>query len=416
MRTDRSTYMKRLGQISLAVCLLLTPFLSGCATATPPPDPVTITFAHANTPGADGYYQQLIAKFNESYPYITVELAQPGTEDLPDVFMADQFSTRYLREEGYILSLDPFIEQDTSFDLSDYYAGAVDLFSADGQLWAIPAGVQIMVMYYNKDVFDQYGVAYPEIGWTRDDFVNALTALSDPSANVYGYGVLLDSLDALAFVVGHGGRFFDDPVNPTRIVFDDPLTVEALEWYADLIHKRGFVATDKQAYAIGGNLYSAVYLNKIAIWPGWISDRGGGGGLNATWIVEWKMRWGMVPFPHDAQPATVTMMAGYFISAQNPSPEACWQWISFLSEQTPHQLTPARRSLAESADFERLVGDEVATVARASLEDATFLSPDLVEVNDDINIFFQMVEHIISGRMTVAEAVAWAEERSAEQD
>jgi ABC-type glycerol-3-phosphate transport system substrate-binding protein len=273
-------------------------------------------------------------------------------------------------------------------------------------------------MYYNKDMFDQAGVAYPEIGWTWNDFVNALTALSDPSIKVYGYGTLLDSLDALAFIVGHGGRFFDDPVNPTRIVFDDPPTVEALEWYADLIHERGFVATDKQAYdqALGGNLQSAVYLDKIAIWPGWISERGGGGGINTTWIAEWKMRWGMAPFPHDAQPATVTVMAGYFVSAQTASPEACWQWISFLSEQMPHQLTPARRSLTESAGFERLVGDEVAAVARASMEDATFLSPDLAEVGDDMNTFFAMVDHIISGRLTVTEAVAWAEEQSAGED
>ena len=42
-------------------------------------------------------------------------------------------------------------------------------------------------------------------------------------------------------------------------------------------------------------------------------------------------------------------MTGYYISAQAKEPQACWQWITFLSQEPGAvQGLPARRSLAES--------------------------------------------------------------------
>jgi ABC-type glycerol-3-phosphate transport system substrate-binding protein len=155
--------VRRSGLICAAICLLVVPF-SGCRGGViPTPEPVTIVFAHS---GFDAeYYEALIQEFSENYPYITVELVSSDTGDA-DVFVDSQFALSELREQGNVLSLDPFIEQDASFDLFDFYPGTVELFTSQEEVWAIPAGVDVMVMFYNQDLFDQYGVPYPEVGWT----------------------------------------------------------------------------------------------------------------------------------------------------------------------------------------------------------------------------------------------------------
>lgn len=129
-----------------------------------------------------------------------------------------------------------------TFDLSDFYPGTVGFFTSSDKMWAIPTGADVGAMSYDQDLFDQYGVSYPEIGWTRDDFLDKALALRDPEAGVFGYGMNRPSLDdALWLVYLHGGQIVDDLQNPTRTTFDDPLNVEALEWYADLLYQSGFV-------------------------------------------------------------------------------------------------------------------------------------------------------------------------------
>ena len=124
------------------------------------------------------------------------------------------------------------------------------------------------------------------------------------------------------------------------------------------------------------------------------------------------MRWGMVPLPRDAQSATLTFIEGYFVSSQAQHPDACWRWISFLSEQTPYRLMPARKSLAESAAYERQVGSDVAAVAQASVESAMVPSPRLAEFGGVWGIFWRALDAIISGRSTPEEAMISAQQEA----
>ena len=401
----------------VAICLLclLLGLHAGCARATPTPEPVTISFAHADTDTET--YQQLVQEFNERYPYITVEL-RPKRWDMlgglsdndADIFVTSQFALNWLHEQGDVLNLTPFIEQDESFAVADFYPGTVGLFTREGKTWAIPAGVDMMVMYYNQDLFDQYNVPYPEIGWTWDDFLSIAAGLRDPEANVFGYAPNDALFDPLVFIYQHGGRIFDDLQNPTRTTFDDPLTIKALEWYVKLIHEYD-VAPDpeqaREAFGAGGNIQNGIYLGKVGLWTGMLSDRGG-----RFWPAEWNMRWGIVPLPRDEQPATLTMVEGIFISSQTPHPDACWQWVAFLSKQIPNRQTPARKSLAESTTYEQLVGGDVAAVARASMENTLLLSPKLAEFEQALGIFGQALDAIINQRSTPQEAMNWAQEQS----
>jgi len=59
-----------------------------------------------------------------------------------------------------------------------------------GETWAIPLGVDREVMFISKDLFDQFGLPNPGVGWDWDDFLFYALTLNDPdnvSDRVYGY-------------------------------------------------------------------------------------------------------------------------------------------------------------------------------------------------------------------------------------
>jgi ABC-type glycerol-3-phosphate transport system substrate-binding protein len=58
----------------------------------------------------------------------------------------------------------------------------------------------------------------------------------------------------------------------------------------------------------------------------------------------------------------------YYINKASEQVPACWQWISYLSQQPgPVSDIPARVSVAESAEYEALVGPQAAAVYRAAI-------------------------------------------------
>lgn len=404
---------KKLWHLTAAlVCLLIA--VMGCAKSTPTPEPVTISFAHPNYDTE--HYQQLLETFNDQYPHITVEL-QPKRWDMlgglgagdADCFLTSQFSLNWLVDQGNVLNLTPLIEQDETFEPEDYYPGTMGLYTREGKTYAVPAGVDIMVMFYNQDLLDLYGVPYPDIGWTWDDFLTTGLSVRDPAADTFGYLSTVDVLDVLTFIYQHGGRFIDDLQNPSRTTFDDPMTIDAVEWYANLYQAYNIAPTQEQMREVfrGTDPRKAILLGQIATWSAMLSERGGQG-----WDLEWDMRWGVTTLPRDQQAMTLTLVEGTFVSSQTRYPDACWTWISFLSKQLPARQTPARRSLAESDAYRDKVGANVAAVAQASMEKALLLSPELAEYEEALELFAQAFQAVMAGTSTADEALTWAQQQS----
>jgi ABC-type glycerol-3-phosphate transport system substrate-binding protein len=401
-RNGRHRNFRRMVLSAVIMCLLTFP-LYGCNSPEPTLEPMAITFAHQDSDS--DYFQALAREFQEDHPNIAVEVQESRTE-FTDCFKDLPYDLKQWRERAEILSLDPVMEQDESFDLDAFYPSTVQTFSSQGKIWAVPAGVNVAVLYYNKDLFDSYEVAYPQPGWTWTDFLDTALALRDPDAQVFGYVIPQggNAFDPLLFVYQHGGSLFDDMQNPSHTTFDDPFTIEALEWYAKLINEHNVAPTPQQIREFYGGTTNALYRgllqSKFAMWIGWYNERGG-----LVWPVEWPMRWGMVPLPRDEAFFTGGMVEGYFISADTQRAAACWEWISFLSRQVPPSALPARRSLAESEVYEAQVGSEIAKVGRVSLENALLISPELSELEPALEIFSKALDDIINQRVTVADAM-----------
>jgi ABC-type glycerol-3-phosphate transport system substrate-binding protein len=417
------------------VCLCALACLSGCAVlATPTPEPVTITFLHDNANGR--YYEDLLPLFSEQYPHITVKLSTARTRgefnglveagvDVYELFAGALLSFYNvaavdLREQVAMLTLSAFVEQDDSFDLADFYPVGLGLATLDGELRGVPVVLDCGVMAYNQELFDQYGVPYPQNGWTWDEFLVTAMMLRDPDEGVYGFAPqLLDPMyfeyiphwiDPLYFVYANGGQIFDDWKHPTRATFDHPRTVEAIEWYDRLLREHEAAPTPAEARAsYGGDPrgYFGFVLGRAGMMVAGVGDRFRMPSVNRV------MRRGVVTVPRGEQSVSLCVGSALSISARSKQIEASWQWISWVSKQVPRRGMPARRSVAESKAYEDSVGEADAATVRATLESDVVLPlyPYGVYL-EEIELFNDAVREVCEGTATAGEALYAAQQRS----
>ncbi len=398
--------------------ILLILSLAACAqVATPEPVTIKFTFLDHNL----DFYTGLAEKFQQEHPFITVELnpvrwdgmttLQPGDTDAWafDISVMQQFLDR----DG-LLGLNPLIQADNTFNRDDFFPGTIDLLVQEGETWGVPTGADLFVLFYNKDLFDQAGLAYPNAEWTwQREFLDAAMLLTDSEdvlQPVFGYASTMEFFDTFAIVYAFGGQIVDDPQQPGLTTFNDPLTVEALEWYARLYLDYGVAPTEAVARSKfgSGGVYTGLQRGQIAMWILPLSVR------NEEDLTGELIHWGFAPLPHDvATFSPVWVEEVYSISAATQYPTETWKWISYLSRQLHPLQIPTRISQVNSAEFDQFVGAELAEVVRASLKNAYPISIwQFMQLGPALEYYAGAVEKITAGESSAQEALDLAQEQA----
>jgi len=356
-----------------SIFILAALLLSSCGTLFPTPEPVKITFAFDQADQA--YFESLLPGFQEKNPSITVELKPFSEQSIAldaDVTVVSWTSTLGTTETfESLLPLDSFISQQKDYTSNDFYPGTLEAFSNEGKQYAVPLGVDPWVMYYNKDLFDRYGVPYPQPGWDWTDFLDKAMKLRDPEYTVYGFASMNDQVEAIIYLYQHGGALTDG-TNPT---INTAANVEAIRGYVSLFREYNVAPTDAQVGselgAGGAGVYYGMLNGKVAMFILPLSYRGGDGGPG---IPGWTFKWGVLPVPRGENTFTVAFFDGLAITKQSTSPEAGWKWIDYVTHQPHNRFLPARISLAESPEFSERIGSEVAQAGLQSMPEALITS------------------------------------------
>jgi len=394
-------HLAEIAQATPAPVVVSTPRLEGAVGA------VTISFAPP--PGAEvQVYRALADTFNQAHAAVEVQIVSPGQAQAADCFAG----AGPVAEPGTrttLLNLQPLLEADSDFSLADFHSRFLDAFRYQGDLWGLPTQAQVRVLFYNRDLFDAAGEPYPTAGWTLDDFVVRAVALTtgDGAEKQYGFLPLNgDASDLPAFVALQGVALWDEEGRPR---FDAPEVVAAVRWYTDLALKHGVMPAfpddvpDPDPAAQQAR-QALVRAGRVAMWTDFSGlDR------SSVWPLDAEV--GMAPLPREADGVTDFLYEGLFIGADAPYPEACWQWLKFVSERAePVQQLPARRSLLDSDIFAQEVGDEAVETYRALLEYDDLYPPTTVEAGSQIQRLYQAVADIWAGaRPEVALAEAQQE-------
>lgn len=167
--------------------------------------------------------------------YWTLLEAGASGGEMPDVFwMHINEAEKYMAADA-LLDLTPYIEADESIDMGNYYPGIVELYNYDGKQYAVPKDHDTIAVLYNKSIFDKYGVSYPSVDWTWDDYAAAAAEITEKGKADGVYGTAMNTNDGqdgwYNLIYDFGGKLISDDRKTSGM--DDPKTIQAMKWLAE---------------------------------------------------------------------------------------------------------------------------------------------------------------------------------------
>lgn len=274
-------------------------------------------------------------KFEEENPGIKVEIeltpykeyftnletsATGGTA--PDVFWMNAPHVIQYAEGGMLLPLDDKFDASETAKASDFPQSLVDLYTVDGVRYGMPKDFDTAAVFYNKEIFDNAGVAYPTDDWTWDDYVETAKKLTDPEKGIWGAAVQLDEQAGWYNTIGSfGGYVISD--DKKKSGFDDPKTIAGVQCWKDLID---LGVSPTYAQLNDTSSHTLFESNKLAMeWSGSYSV------TEYADIDAIKDKIDVVSVPSvDGKKSSVIHGLGNVIFAKSEHPEEAWKFVEFL--------------------------------------------------------------------------------------
>lgn len=239
------------GLLTIGMTALAAVTLVGCSSGSSDSDVETITFINHKTDWeTNGKWDEYIAKFNEKYPDIKVEV-----QTITDY--AGQMKTRMnSKEYGDVLMIpgdispkdyENFFESlgDTE-ELSEKYLGLNDR-SYEGVQYGIPSQMNATGLVINKEVFEDAGIT--EFPKTTEDFIVALKKIKENNSSIvplytnYAAGWTLSNWDFTRTGVSGNADFTNEMTSDTSL-FDEGGTMYTIYNTLYTVAKEGLIESD----------------------------------------------------------------------------------------------------------------------------------------------------------------------------
>ncbi len=269
----------------------------------------------------------------------------------PDViFMAtSKFSS--LVEKGLFEPLDNFIANDNDIDIKKYYKSIVGPFTVKGKLYILPRDIAPgSVIYYNKQMFDETGIKYPDNSWTMNDFVEKAKALTkyDSTGKPVRFG--FHTWIWHNFLYMYGGRIVDNIYNPKKFLLTSKKSLKGLKFYHDLMYKYKVMPTPVLAGSLDMSFTMLFSMKKVGMILSGIWE-------TPVFLKNNNFKWDIVVFP-SYKNGVWGGGSGYGIARLSRHKEAAWKVVKFFAGiQGQKELAksglaqPAIRELALSKYF-----------------------------------------------------------------
>jgi multiple sugar transport system substrate-binding protein len=392
----------------------------GAAPAAPAQEEITLSFGHHWEAAFRPRQEEFDQKYAEAHPGVRFEYtyntwsehnqivptwAAAGT--LPDIIYVHGRYAFPWNHEGIVVSTQDFIDNDPEFDVNGIWEEALRLYTYNGKQYEIPYDHGPIILGYNKDLFDEAGLAYPDEGWTWDTFLEAAKALT--KENQWGYGgyynqvVQLGNELGISLVGPFGGEVLDE--TETKILIDSDAARTALQWWADLIHVHKAAPLPAQAQAIPAGPWVAGLTGMFAL-ASWGTP---------TLIEQANFAWDVAPWPEGpAGRKCGSFGSGFGITRDSKQPEAAWQYMrEYLSKEGMEFMWGAsgRGSPARQAAYESwLTSPGAPANARFYMEAlenyaVTGRPYQTLAGGEILDVFNRNTELVQSGDMTVDQAI-----------
>jgi len=367
---SRRNFLKRTGAVAggIAASSLLPGFgaLGRLAAQADVPElePAELIFFLGGNPQEIATRQKIMDAFTAIHPQVTFTIEEAGPDPVqklltdfaggasPDVIMGWELTYPGLGDRGVFADLNPYIQADADYSakvIPDIVPDLLAMFNWKGQQLVLPEQYAGVVLYYNKDLFDEAGIPYPpadwkDTSWNYDKFLEVAKALTktDASGQTSQFGFVdawWPPLSATVWAFSNGGNWFDRAFQPTKSTIADPKLSAGVQFYADLANVHHVMPTVEQATTQAGpDMFmagrAAMALTGHWFYPAFSSTDG----LNFDVAV--------FPVGPDGTTAKSDLgSTGLGIGSQTRYPKQAWEFVKFA-------VSPAEQSLiAESGLF-----------------------------------------------------------------
>jgi multiple sugar transport system substrate-binding protein len=171
----------------------------------------------------DAYIVQHVMK---KFPHITVEKVTGKLQDLitagetPDIIMSGLPGIPALQEFKITEDLNPYIKK-FGTDLANFdpvLTEQIKNFSEKGDFIALPFRMNVPALFYNKDIFDKFGIPYPKDGMTWEETASLARQLTRSDGDTQYLGLSTGGADRMG--MGLSLPYVDKKTNEANLVTD----------------------------------------------------------------------------------------------------------------------------------------------------------------------------------------------------
>ena len=316
---------------------------------------------------------QLLETWKAEYPNVSLDYTYCSGPDYPtklQVWFSSAEVPDVIRMSRDIFY--PFASQDLFEDLTPYVeesgigdkweSSLVDIFKFDNALLAIPYLYTDYAIAYNKDIFDQAGVAYPTSDWTEEEFLEYAKKLTSGEGPDKTYGMWFGGWVCELVRALYGEPKMYDVDNLKMQATDNDKFKDAFQLLGDL-HKDGYCSNEVTKTTTTGGFVTGKYAMAIAMSED-VSSFQQQIGDNFAWdVVELP-----ISEKYDTRWQTNMRLQGFGMSKATQSPDLAFDLVSFMCTDYEAQKAvdedavgiPALTEYLESDEFKTNYGDGVA--------------------------------------------------------
>ncbi len=348
--------MKKILSVALALILTIG-ILAGCgspaasvsstadtsqpassqASSEAPAEPVTIKWALWDW-DLGPYFKALIDAYTAIKPNVTIEYVDLGSADymtmlstqlsggadLDVLTIKDIPGYSNLVKQNHLEPLNAYIS--SSGINTSLYGGTTEQLTVNNELYTLPFRSDFWIVYYNKDLFDKAGVAYPTNDMTLDQYDEIARKMTSGSGAEKVYGChyhtwrsavqLFGILDGKNTIVDGTYDFLRPYYERVLKEQDDGICQDYATLRTSSTHYSGVFFNNQVAMMNMGTWFIATQIDKIKT----------GESLSTNW--------GIVKYPHPdgvAAGTTLGTITGLSVNANSSKKDAALDFLNFVT-------------------------------------------------------------------------------------
>lgn len=358
-----------------------------------------LRFATWDSNQALAIQRQIAARFEALHPDVKVQIeaygsgfplkiaAAFGAGNAPDVMYMWDFPS-------YAKSLEPldhWIASDSKFAIAEILPGLMRYSRYQGQTFGIPAGFTSRVMFYNKDMFDAAGLAYPSDDWSWQEFQQVSARLRNPARRQFGYAIslALDLYDFQTFFWSAGTSMVSADGSQIANYFNSAAAKAMFEMFLQMQQSEQMLVL---GVAESQSLRDLFLSDKVAMLDAGISLKADLEKQNKRFGITSLPRFGNLPVK------TAVSISALAMAKSSQQKELAWQFIRFYTSQEAVLMRanidlPVLTALAESPRFadDKLIQPFYKAMQANDQTPAFLLNPRWMRAQDRLELAIQQI-------------------------